>query len=611
MLLFAAGGRCANCGIKLYGKFHADHRVPFSKAGPTITWNGQALCANCNLKKGAQTVAIQLRPWQTAAISKALTWLVRQRTDRHFLINAAPGSGKTIASCELARVLLELGEIKRVIVIAPRREVVKQWAADYQMVTGRYMSKVTGAAEDIEDLDVDVCATWAAIEGLQAPFQAICKSASTLIICDEHHHAAIRAAWGDNATSAFADAKFVLILSGTPMRSDGASTAWLAYDDLGAIDHPEEGTYTLTYGDAVDFGYCRPVTFHRHEGLFSVDIDGEAVAVSGNRPAQLSQELSRIPALQKALAFYRLACTPQFEGDGITPLKHGYQWTMAEWATDKLDDLRNRMPDAGGLVIAPSIDMAEYFVKVLELVDGEKPLIVHSGHQDAESKIAAFRNTPRKWLVSVAMISEGVDIKRLRVLIYLPSAGTELAFRQAIGRVVRSNGHDDDTRAYVVMPSWEAFDKYARRVEEEMPVHARKEKEHATKRCPICAVENALDARLCSSCGHEFVVRPKPTKACPVCSALNTISAKKCQACGAVFESQHQFTLTLDEALRAGAIVRGMDLPEEAVLESEEIAEEFRNQVLKSGDAKLVKILRLLPEEGYSRLFEIMSNIRR
>lgn len=610
-LLFSAGGRCSICGQKLSGSFHADHVVPFKLGGKTLTANGQALCARCNLKKGGLMMGPKLRPWQSEAIAKAITWLVNDGRDRHFLINAAPGAGKTIASCELARQLLALGQIDRVIVIAPRREVVKQWATDFLSVTGRYMSKVTGSAEDVQDLDVDVCATWSAIQGLQIPFQAICRTSRTLVICDEHHHAAVEAAWGDNATSAFAEAKFVLILSGTPMRSDGASTAWLAYDDRGAIDHPAEGTYTLTYGAAVDLGYCRPVTFHRHEGFFTVDIDGDAVAVSGSRPAELSKELRRIPALQKALNFYRLACTPQFEPDMVTPLRNGYQWSMAEWAAGKLAELRNRMPEAGGLVIAPSIEMAEYFARVIELVDGDKPLVVHSAHQDAEAKIAAFRNTNRKWLVSVAMISEGVDIKRLRVLVYLPNATTELAFRQAIGRVVRTAGHDDDTRAYVVMPSWEVFESYARRVEDEMPLLARKDVVHTTKRCPVCSTENPLGAKTCSSCGHEFATRLQPTKPCTVCGALNPAAAKQCHACGAEFSSQHQFTLTLDEALRAGAIIRGMDLDEAAVQESEEIAVEFRDQILKSGDEKLVRILKLLPEEGYSRLFEIMNNLKK
>jgi hypothetical protein len=36
------------------------------------------------------------------------------------------------------------------------------------------------------------------------------------------------------------------------------------------------------------------------------------------------------------------------------------------------------MPNAGGLVIAPSIEIAEYFVELIELMEGEKPLLVHS-----------------------------------------------------------------------------------------------------------------------------------------------------------------------------------------------------------------------------------------
>ena len=124
-----------------------------------------------------------------------------------------------------------------------------------------------------------------------------------------------------------------------------------------------------------------------------------------------------------------------------------------------MTELRHRMPEAGGLIIAPDIEMAEYMAKVLKLIEGEAPVIVHTQKANNGSKISAFRNNPNKrWIVSVAMISEGVDIRRLRVLVYLPKALTELALRQAIGRVVRSNGPDDDTRAYVTD---QAFDVLA------------------------------------------------------------------------------------------------------------------------------------------------------
>jgi superfamily II DNA or RNA helicase len=443
---------------RLASAFHADHVVAFSRGGRTVTDNGQALCASLQPAQGCE-MNLQLRPWQQQALHKAIAWLVQKRLDRHFLINAAPGAGKTLAACAIAQTLIELGEIDRVIVVAPRSEIVSQWADDFRRVTGRHMGKVTARDGDIGELGIDVCATWAAIQGLQPELQAVCRAARVLVICDEHHHAAIEAAWGDSADSAFTDASFVLVLSGTPIRSDGAQSIWLAYDDAGAIDQPEEGTYTLTYGDAVDLGYCRPVTFHRHQGLFSVDLEGgHSVQVSGHQKAALPHDLARIPGLQTALDFYRLARTPQFERDGKTPLLTGYQATMLEWGSAKLTDLRHRMPDAGGLVIAPSIEMAEYMVDLIEQIEGEKPLLVHSQLAHPESRIRAFRNTDKRWLVSVAMVSEGVDIKRLRVLVYLPNALTELAFRQAIGRVVRTAGHDDDTRAYVLMPSFETFE---------------------------------------------------------------------------------------------------------------------------------------------------------
>ena len=73
---------------------------------------------------------IRLRPWQERALNRAVEWLLVRRSDKHFLLNAAPGAGKTIAACAVADVMFERGEIDRVVVIAPRSEVVNQWAQD-------------------------------------------------------------------------------------------------------------------------------------------------------------------------------------------------------------------------------------------------------------------------------------------------------------------------------------------------------------------------------------------------------------------------------------------------------------------------------------------------
>ena len=45
------------------------------------------------------------------------------------------------------------------------------------------------------------------------------------------------------------------------------------------------------------------------------------------------------------------------------------------------------MPNAGGLVIAPSIEVAEYMAAILEKIDGEKPTVVHNQVKNVESRI--------------------------------------------------------------------------------------------------------------------------------------------------------------------------------------------------------------------------------
>ncbi len=57
------------------------------------------------------------------------------------------------------------------------------------------MTQITGKNSAMGIHSLDLAATWSAVKDLQDAFQAVCSSARTLVICDEHHHAAIEAAW--------------------------------------------------------------------------------------------------------------------------------------------------------------------------------------------------------------------------------------------------------------------------------------------------------------------------------------------------------------------------------------------------------------------------------
>ena len=550
---------------------------------------------------------VKLRPWQSECVLKALNYY---QSEKHFLVNAAPGAGKTITACVIANELIKTGQVESVIVIAPRRAVVDQWTADFKNITSRSMLKITGADVEPEGYGTDFAATWSAVQGLLPAFQSICSSRRTLVICDEHHHAAIEAAWGNGAFGAFSDASPVLVLTGTPIRSDGKESVWLAYDDRGAISHPDAGTYTISYGEAVDLGYCRPITFHRHEGVFSVSLQdkdggGEITVTSKGGPV-LPGNLEKIESLKKALDFYKLVCTPSFDTSD-KPDTNSYHGTMIQWGSEKLEDIRCDMPQAGGLIIAPDIAFAEYMAELIELIEGEKPFIVHSNVANPEARIAAFRNSDKRWIVSVGMISEGVDIPRLRVLLYIPYARTELSFRQAMGRVVRNFKKDEDTRAYVVIPTHSEFEKFAARVEDEMSPSSRTEPEKPRhKICPVCETENARDAVECSNCGHQFTGPTPAQKKCEECDGLNPIGAKECMHCGSSFG--HEFTVSLREALRVGVIARGMEISEEDTQLGEDIANTVNARILATGDARLIAILNAIPEEAYGQLASIMTD---
>ncbi|WP_219703969.1 hypothetical protein [Marinomonas lutimaris] len=49
-----------------------------------------------------------------------------------------------------------------------------------------------------------------------------------------------------------------------------------------------------------------------------------------------------------------------------------------------------------------------------------------------------------KWIINIAMISEGTDIPRLQVCCSLTEVTTELYFRQILGRILRVTGHKKD-----------------------------------------------------------------------------------------------------------------------------------------------------------------------
>jgi superfamily II DNA or RNA helicase len=78
--------------------------------------------------------------------------------------------------------------------------------------------------------------------------------------------------------------------------------------------------------------------------------------------------------------------------------------------------------------------------------------VVTSDDRDASELLASFAAGTSEWLVAVRMVSEAVDIPRLRVGVYATATTTELFFRQAVGRFVRWEPGVRNQRAWLCVP---------------------------------------------------------------------------------------------------------------------------------------------------------------
>ncbi len=124
---------------------------------------------------------------------------------------------------------------------------------------------------------------------------------------------------------------------------------------------------------------------------------------------------------------------------------------------------RGEHPDAGALAIAMNQEHARFLAGFVEARTGAKPAIVLSDEDDASRRIASFARSDDPWIVAVHMVSEGVDIPRLRVGVYASNVVTEMYFRQFCGRFVRAQ-KGGMQQAFVYLPDDQRLRELAARV---------------------------------------------------------------------------------------------------------------------------------------------------
>ncbi len=360
-----------------------------------------------------------------------------------FLISAAPGAGKTRPALEFARGELSRRAVDGVVIACPTAPLTRQWARAAHQLCLELLPDAESPRPPSGFHGVVV--TYARIANAPAQWAAAMRE-GTLVVADEAHHLGEDLSWGVAFAHACARARRWLLLSGTPFRSDATPIPGVRYD----ADALAEPDVSYTYSDAVRDGVCRPVVFVTYDGTLSWR-SGEDVIESSFDTVLSTREASRR---------YRTAIS--------TELPDGLPRILGE-AHIRLQRLRaDGHHDAGGLVIAADSEHARKIAGRLREVTGHSPVVVL--HQDprAAQKLADFTASPDPWIVAVNMVSEGVDIPRLRVGVYATAAKTPLIFRQIVGRFVRTIQGRDPEPSWLYIPADAILRDHAANVEHEL-----------------------------------------------------------------------------------------------------------------------------------------------
>jgi superfamily II DNA or RNA helicase len=369
---------------------------------------------------------------------------VLTHTRPDFLATATPAAGKTRFALRIAHQYLSDRIASRVLVICPTNHLRSQWAAAAGPV-GIQLDPALTNEQAIEARDYHgAVVTYQQVCLAPKVFQRACRSRPTLLIFDELHHAGEGKDWGNALREAFDTSVFRLALSGTPFRSDNNPIPYVRYEQGESL-----ADFTYGYAEAIRESVCRPILFPSYEG--------ELTWLSDGREHRATFQDGLIFDLQRERLKTAL-------------LQDSWLGPVITDAHAELLRLRQReQPDAGGLIVAMNQDHARQVADLVERITGTRAQIAVSDDPSASKTIKTFaQHTKQQWLVAVNMVSEGVDIPRLRVGVYATNVLTEMYFRQVVGRFVRMQERvPKPQRAWLYLPKDATLVHYAKHIKAE------------------------------------------------------------------------------------------------------------------------------------------------
>ncbi|HHF2887232.1 DEAD/DEAH box helicase [Vibrio diabolicus] len=381
-----------------------------------------------------------LRKWQVECSQKALQKFRENR--QHFFCQATPGAGKTVLAATVAARLFSDDMIDLVLCFSPSLSVSDGIKRTFSQTLNCTFNGGLGS--------IGQSLTYQSIQFLNDEFWKTLRKHRVFVVFDEIHHCAGSElenanVWGQQILTKIQGlATYTLAMSGTPWRSDSLPIVMSEYSNL-------EGQilvdYQYTLKQAIADKVCRAPKL--------VLVDNEHLSVTSDEKVESFSSI--LEMLKQTKTSYQSVIYNQDAMEYLLGL-----------GCKKLAELRSQSPNAGGLVVASSVQHAQSIQKILSQKYFQTASIVTYRHEEPLVEIERYRKSDVQWIVSVGMISEGTDIPRLQVCCHMSAVKTELYFRQVLGRILRVNGAINQ-QAWLYTFAEQSLVEFAQRVEQDIP----------------------------------------------------------------------------------------------------------------------------------------------
>ncbi|PCH90821.1 MAG: hypothetical protein COB85_09920 [Bacteroidetes bacterium] len=402
---------------------------------------------------------LKLRDWQQAAFERLVE--VTREGKREFLCVAGVGSGKTLFASYVFNFFKDKNFIDSVVIISPTENIKRNWSKTIEVA---FNFKIDHSYSFKHAWPRDCHGISITFQSLNQPNVESLKryvGEKTLLIVDEVHHAGDERSWGEAIQQLGQQAGYKLLLSGTPDRPDNSPIPFVTYHyDPESKRYKLESNYSYGYAEAVDDNVVCPVIFQR--------LKAEALTFSGTETMEYDEVYSE---KQRKLFNQILTISPYSEGD-----KRSWTYQSFEKANKKLNEINDfRNENYAGLIVCNSIKDAEnLYDQISQMYGSDFVEIVTSknrvGDLASSQKIEKFFHSKQSWIISINMISEGVDIPRLRCILYASNVTTRVRFTQVMGRAVRNPLHlkNNSDVCYFYLPDYAPLVHNAEGIEQEL-----------------------------------------------------------------------------------------------------------------------------------------------